>query len=100
VKVRFSHKAMQAALLVTLYQAEPVLDQAARLLKALVDVDELLTVRGPHRAFHHRAVARGATTSLRFFIGDRFVFIHPIASTAPSALSHIFPARTIFSCCR
>jgi len=42
--VRFSHKAMQAALLITLYQDEPVLNQASRLLRAIVDIDELMTV--------------------------------------------------------
>lgn len=42
--MRFSHKAMQAALLITLYQDEPVLNQASRLLRAIVDIDELMTV--------------------------------------------------------
>jgi len=36
---------MQAALLITLYQDEPVLNQASRLLRAIVDIDELMTVR-------------------------------------------------------
>jgi hypothetical protein len=36
---------MQAALLITLYQDEPVLNQASRLLRAIVDIDELMTVK-------------------------------------------------------
>jgi hypothetical protein len=39
--VRFSHRAMQSALLITLYQDEPILHQASRLLRAIVDIDEL-----------------------------------------------------------
>ena len=36
---------MQAALLISLYQDEPVLNQASRLLRAIVDIDELMTAR-------------------------------------------------------
>ena len=56
-EVRFSHKAMQAALLITLYQDEPILHQASRLLRAIVDIDELMTVwRQRHSLMVHRMI--------------------------------------------
>lgn len=54
-KVRFSYRATQAALLITLYQEEPILNQASRLLQSLVDVDELMTLwRQRHSLMVHR----------------------------------------------
>ena len=51
----FSHKAMQAALLINLYQDEPILHQAYRLLQSLQDIDELLTQwRHRHALMVHR----------------------------------------------
>ena len=48
---------MQAALLITLYQDEPVLNQASRLLRAIVDIDELMTVwRQRHALMVHRMI--------------------------------------------
>jgi tryptophan 2,3-dioxygenase len=48
---------MQAALLITLYQDEPVLNQAARLLRSIVDIDELMTVwRQRHALMVHRMI--------------------------------------------
>ena len=56
-EVRFSHKAMQAAMLITLYQDEPVLNQASRLLRAIVDIDELMTIwRSRHALMVHRMI--------------------------------------------
>jgi len=42
-KITLSYKAMIAALLINLYQDEPILHQPFRLLSSLVDIDELLT---------------------------------------------------------
>jgi tryptophan 2,3-dioxygenase len=51
----FSHRAMQAALLIALYQDEPILGHAFRMLQALQDVDELLTQwRHRHALMVHR----------------------------------------------
>ena len=41
---RMSGRAIEAALLITLYQDEPALNQAFRLLQALMDVDETMTL--------------------------------------------------------
>jgi tryptophan 2,3-dioxygenase len=41
---RMSWRALQAALLITLYRQEPMLQMPARLLSVLMDVDELLTL--------------------------------------------------------
>lgn len=43
-KWRMSPRAIEAALLITLYRDEPVLNMAFRLLQALMDVDETLTL--------------------------------------------------------
>lgn len=42
-KVRLSHDALQAALLIHLYRDEPILHQPFRLLETLVDIDENFT---------------------------------------------------------
>ncbi|NNF05020.1 MAG: tryptophan 2,3-dioxygenase [Rhodothermales bacterium] len=42
-KVRLSHDALQAALLIHLYRNEPILHQPFRLLETLVDIDENFT---------------------------------------------------------
>jgi tryptophan 2,3-dioxygenase len=56
-EVRFSHRAMQSALLITLYQDEPILHQASRLLRAIVDIDELMTLwRQRHSLMVHRMI--------------------------------------------
>lgn len=48
---------MTAALIITLYQEEPVLQQAFRLLKAVIDIDELMTVwRQRHALMVHRMI--------------------------------------------
>jgi tryptophan 2,3-dioxygenase len=48
---------MTAALIITLYQDEPVLHQAYRLLKAVIDIDELMTVwRQRHALMVHRMI--------------------------------------------
>jgi tryptophan 2,3-dioxygenase len=53
--LRFSQQAMQAALIINLYQEEPILHQASRLLRALVDIDELMTLwRQRHALMVHR----------------------------------------------
>jgi len=41
---RMSNRAIEAALLITLYRDEPALNQAFRLLQALMDVDETMTL--------------------------------------------------------
>ena len=57
MQVRFSHRAMQSALLITLYQDEPILHQASRLLRAIVDIDELMTLwRHRHSLMVHRMI--------------------------------------------
>ena len=55
-KFTFSHRAMQAALLIHLYHdQEPILGHAFRLLQALTEVDELLTQwRSRHALMVHR----------------------------------------------
>lgn len=56
-RFRFSRKAMQAALFIALYQDEPLLQLAWRLLTACVDIDELLTTwRYRHSLMVHRMV--------------------------------------------
>ncbi len=52
---RLSYRALQAALLITLYPDEPILQQPARLLSALLDIDGNLTAwRGRHALMVHR----------------------------------------------
>ena len=52
---RLSHRAMQAALLISLYQDEPILQPANALLQSLLDVDNLLTQwRHRHALMVHR----------------------------------------------
>ena len=41
---RLSYKALQASLLIMLYQNEPILQQPASLIKLCIDVDELMTL--------------------------------------------------------
>jgi len=56
-RCRFSRKAMQAALFIALYQDEPLLHLAWRLLNACVEIDELLTTwRYRHSLMVHRMV--------------------------------------------
>lgn len=52
---RLSHKAMQAALLISLYGDEPILQPASALLSLLLDIDQLLTQwRHRHALMVHR----------------------------------------------
>lgn len=52
---RLSHRAIQAALLITLYQDEPMLSMPHRLLQVLQDVDEHMTLwRYRHALMVHR----------------------------------------------
>jgi tryptophan 2,3-dioxygenase len=52
---RLSHKAMQAALLISLYGDEPILQPASALLDLLLDIDQLLTQwRHRHALMVHR----------------------------------------------
>ena len=52
---RLSYRATQAALLITLYSREPILHLPARVLSALMDVDEMLTLwRHRHALMVHR----------------------------------------------
>ena len=52
---RLSHRAMQAALLISLYQDEPILQPANALLQLLLDIDQLLTQwRNRHALMVHR----------------------------------------------
>jgi tryptophan 2,3-dioxygenase len=52
---RLSHKATQAALLITLYQHEPLLQAPAKILSLLQDIDELLVAwRQRHALMVHR----------------------------------------------
>ena len=50
---------VQAALLITLYQDEPILQLPAEMLRLLVDVDEMLTLwRHRHALMVHRMIGR------------------------------------------
>ncbi len=54
---RLSYRAMQAALLITLYHDEPILALPARLLASLLDIDENLTAwRHRHALMVHRMI--------------------------------------------
>lgn len=56
-KRRFSHKAMQAALLIQLYRDEPILHLPFRLLTTLVEIDEGFTTwRYRHAIMAHRMI--------------------------------------------
>ena len=74
----FSHKAMQAALLINLYQDEPILHQAYRLLQSLQDIDELLTQwRHRHALMVHRML--GVPALLPYS-----PFLHPLPPRLPT----------------
>lgn len=52
---RFSYKALQAALLINLYQDEPIFHQPYQILNGLKDIDELMTMwRYRHSLMVHR----------------------------------------------
>ena len=56
---RLSYKALQASLLIMLYQDEPILQLPAQLIKHLIDVDELMTLwRHRHALMVHRMIGR------------------------------------------
>lgn len=56
---RFSYKAFMAALFINLYRDEPILHMPYRILTALVDVDETLTIwRQRHALMAHRMLGR------------------------------------------
>ena len=75
----FSHKAMQAALLINLYQDEPILHQAYRLLQSLQDIDELLTQwRHRHALMVHRML--GVPTCIP--TSPIRPFLHPLSPHA------------------
>ena len=66
--LRFSYRAMQAALLINLYQEEPILNQASQLLRALVDIDELMTMwRQRHALMVHRMLGTFGFRSFQKF---------------------------------
>jgi tryptophan 2,3-dioxygenase len=54
---RLSHRATQAALFISLYRDQPILNLPYRLLAALVDIDELFTTwRYRHALMVHRMI--------------------------------------------
>ena len=56
---RLSYTALQASLLIMLYQNEPILQQPAHLIKLCIDVDELMTLwRHRHAIMVHRMIGR------------------------------------------
>lgn len=56
---RLSYRALQASLLIMLYQDEPILQLPAMLIKLLIDVDELMTLwRHRHALMVHRMIGR------------------------------------------
>jgi len=61
---RFSYDAFMAALFVTLYRDEPILRTPARILTALIEVDESLTIwRERHALMAHRMLGRQPGTA-------------------------------------
>lgn len=60
---RLSHKALQAALFITVYSSEPILQGPSRLLRLITDIDEILAVwRCRHALMVQRMVGMGAGT--------------------------------------
>jgi tryptophan 2,3-dioxygenase len=56
---RLSYRALQASLLIMLYQDEPILQLPAMLISKLIDVDELMTLwRHRHALMVHRMIGR------------------------------------------
>eukprot|EP00299_Pterocystis_sp_00344_P005955 c17709_g1_i1.p1 GENE.c17709_g1_i1~~c17709_g1_i1.p1 ORF type:complete len:388 (-),score=92.95 c17709_g1_i1:96-1259(-) len=68
---RLSHKAMQAALLITIYQDEPLMHYPFQLLTTILEIDELLTTwRYRHSQMVHRMlgdkVGTGGSSGFRY----------------------------------
>jgi tryptophan 2,3-dioxygenase len=62
-EVRFSYKAMLAALFIFLYRDEPILQQPYRLLSRLMDIEEMLTLwRNRHAQMVLRMIGRKTGT--------------------------------------
>jgi tryptophan 2,3-dioxygenase len=62
-RFRLSHRAMQAALLLTLYQDEPLLSYPCRVLDSLIDIDEQFTLwRHRHALMVHRMIGNSMGT--------------------------------------
>jgi tryptophan 2,3-dioxygenase len=63
-KRRFSHEAFMAALFITLYRDEPMLQRPYEILRALVDIDESLTNwRQRHALLAHKMLGRQVGTA-------------------------------------
>jgi len=88
--MRFTHKAMQAALLIKLYRNEPIFHLPFELLNTLVEIDENISLwRHSHATMVHRMIGSKVGTGgssgvsyLRSTTGNRYKVFNDLANIA------------------
>eukprot|EP00949_MAST-11_sp_MAST-11-sp1_P002732 g2732.t1 len=95
---RMSYKAMQAALLISIFQDEPMLQSPARLLSLLVDIDELLTRwRSRHALMVHRMIGAklGTGGSSGFYYLKATAQRHKIFTDIANLATYMIPRSLV-----
>lgn len=95
---RMSWRALQAALLITVYRQEPILQMPARLLSLIMDVDELLALwRYRHALMTQRmmgmAIGTGGSTGYGYLIAT--LEKHRIFTDLYGLATYLIPSRAL-----